>query len=66
MLLRMAGRRLRNLRLVANDVDWARGHGAVLAGPMDELLMLCTGREPRWERFAGAGVTEASAAFRRV
>lgn len=55
-LLRMAGRRLRGLRLVATDTDWARGRGKVVEGPMEELLMLCTGREPRWERLSGGGV----------
>ena len=55
-LLRMAGRRLRDLRLVASDTDWARGRGDVIEGPMEELLMLCTGREPRWERLVGTGV----------
>ena len=52
----MSGRRLRDLRLVASDTDWARGRGDVIEGPMEELLMLCTGREPRWERLVGTGV----------
>ena len=37
-------RRLRGLRLVATDTDWARGRGAVVEAPMEELLMLVTGR----------------------
>jgi uncharacterized protein (TIGR03083 family) len=37
-------RRLRGLRLVATDIGWARGRGAVVQAPMEELLMLVTGR----------------------
>jgi uncharacterized protein (TIGR03083 family) len=37
-------RRLRGLRLVATDTDWARGRGVVVRAPMEELLMLVTGR----------------------
>jgi uncharacterized protein (TIGR03083 family) len=55
-LLRMAGRRVRALRLVATDTDWARGDGEVVEGPMEELLILCSGRQPRWDRLTGAGV----------
>ena len=55
-LLRMAGRRVRGLRLVATDTGWERGRGEAVEGPMEELLMLCTGREPRWERLSGVGV----------
>lgn len=59
-LLRMAGRRLNDLRLVATDTDWARGRGEVVEGPMEELLLLCTGREPRRERLAGSGLPAGS------
>jgi uncharacterized protein (TIGR03083 family) len=55
-LLRMPGRRVRALRLVATDVDWSRGSGQVIEGPMEELLILCAGRQPRWDRLSGAGV----------
>ena len=55
-LLRMTRRRHRGLRLVASDADWARGDGEVVEGPMEELFMLCTGREPRWERLSGTGI----------
>jgi uncharacterized protein (TIGR03083 family) len=42
----MGTRRLiKGLRMVATDVDWARGQGRVVEGPMQELLMLCAGRE---------------------
>lgn len=39
-----ARRRLRGLRLVATDVDWSRGEGADLDGPVWALLMVLTGR----------------------
>lgn len=52
-LLRMTPRRLRAVRLVATDVDWVRGRGPVIEGPMEELLMLSAGREARSDRLAG-------------
>ena len=36
---------IKGVRMVATDVDWARGQGRVVEGPMQELLMLCSGRE---------------------
>lgn len=39
-----AKRRLRGLRLVATDVEWAAGAGAEVAGPAGALLLLLTGR----------------------
>jgi len=38
------GRRLRGFRLVADDVDWARGSGEEVNGPIASLLLLSTGR----------------------
>ena len=35
---------VRRVRLVATDLDWARGRGPTVRGPMQELLMLCAGR----------------------
>lgn len=64
-LLRMAGGRIRSLGMTATDTDWARGDDALVEGTMEELLMLCTGRAPRWERLMGEGVADARAAFRR-
>lgn len=52
-LLRMTPRRLRSVRLVATDVDWERGQGPVIEGPMEELLMLSTGRQAAIDRLAG-------------
>ena len=41
----MGTRRLvRTVRMVATDIDWDRGKGRVVEGPMQELLMLCAGR----------------------
>jgi uncharacterized protein (TIGR03083 family) len=39
-----ARRRLRSLRLVADDVDWTVGEGAVVEGPVEALLLVLTGR----------------------
>ncbi|GAA4769546.1 maleylpyruvate isomerase family mycothiol-dependent enzyme [Actinomycetospora chibensis] len=39
-----ARRRLRGLELVATDVDWARGTGEPVRGPIRDLLFLLTGR----------------------
>lgn len=35
---------VRSSRMVATDVDWIRGDGPVVEGPMQELLMICAGR----------------------
>jgi uncharacterized protein (TIGR03083 family) len=47
MLAPLMGTRrfIKGVRMVATDVDWARGQGRVVEGPMQELLMLCSGRE---------------------
>ena len=37
-------RHLRGVRMVATDIDWSRGSGRVVEAPMQELLMLCSGR----------------------
>lgn len=42
----MGWRAAREVRLVATDTDWVRGDGPTVRGPMQELLMLCTGRTP--------------------
>lgn len=36
--------RLRGIQLVADDVEWAVGAGAVVEGPVEALLLLMTGR----------------------
>ena len=56
-------RRLRNIRLVATDVDWVAGQGAELRGPIAQLLLLMTGRPPGvLPRLSGPG----QGAVRRV
>ncbi|MGZ5399490.1 MAG: maleylpyruvate isomerase family mycothiol-dependent enzyme [Nocardioides sp.] len=37
-------RRLRGFALVADDVDWSRGSGEEVSGPITSLLLLSTGR----------------------
>lgn len=37
-------RRVQGLRLVADDVEWSAGAGAVVQGPVEALLLLMTGR----------------------
>jgi uncharacterized protein (TIGR03083 family) len=37
-------RRLRGVRLVADDVAWSRGKGVEVRGPVSSLLLLSTGR----------------------
>jgi uncharacterized protein (TIGR03083 family) len=46
---------VRSVRMVATDADWDRGRGPVVTGPVEELLMRCTGRTPRWDRLDGPG-----------
>lgn len=40
------GKLVRSVRMVATDVEWARGKGPVVSGPMQELLMIASGRRP--------------------
>ena len=50
------GRRLRGLRLVADDIAWSRGRGLELRGPVESLLLVSTGRRRRPRRTrAGRG-----------
>lgn len=48
-------RRLRGVRLVAEDVDWQRGSGEELRGPIVDLLLLSTGRPAGLVQTAGPG-----------
>ena len=52
-------RRLRGLRLVADDVDWTRGTGAELRGPVLSLLLLSTGRTAGLAELGGPGLDTA-------
>lgn len=35
---------VKGTRMVATDIDWARGSGPTISGPIQELLMVCMGR----------------------
>lgn len=60
----MGTRRLvKSVRMVATDTEWARGKGPAIEGLMQELLMLCAGREPEMASLNGEGV-EALVAMR--
>jgi uncharacterized protein (TIGR03083 family) len=53
----MGTRRLvRSVRMVANDTDWVRGTGPTITGPVQELLMICSGREPDRSLVTGDGL----------
>jgi uncharacterized protein (TIGR03083 family) len=51
-----AGRRIRGLRLRANDVDWAHGHGPEVTGPGEALLMAMSGRPAALKDLSGPGL----------
>lgn len=51
-----AGRRIRGLRLRANDVDWAHGRGPEVTGPGEALLMAMSGRRAALADLDGAGL----------
>jgi uncharacterized protein (TIGR03083 family) len=58
----MGSRRIvRGVRMVATDVDWARGRGPTISGPMQELLMVCAGRSRAAVGLEGDGVELAQA-----
>jgi uncharacterized protein (TIGR03083 family) len=52
-------RRLRGLRLVAEDIEWTRGNGAVLRGPVLSLLLISTGRPAGLHELSGPGLDSA-------
>jgi hypothetical protein len=51
-----ARRRLAGCFLVASDIDWVAGHGALVEGTMGQLLLLLTGRTVVLRDLAGEGV----------
>lgn len=53
---RMMGWRTGPVRLVATDTDWARGRGPKVRGPMQELLLVSTGRARVAQELTGDGV----------
>lgn len=50
------GWRTGKVRLVATDTDWARGRGPEVRGPMQELLLVATGRTRVATDLSGDGV----------
>jgi uncharacterized protein (TIGR03083 family) len=48
--------RLRGLRLVASDVEWERGDGLDLHGPIESLLLVSTGRPAGLAELDGPGL----------
>ena len=48
--------RLRGLRLVASDVEWVRGDGVELHGPVEALLLVSTGRPAGLAELDGPGL----------
>ena len=51
-----AFRRIRGLRLVATDLDWAMGKGDEVTGPGEALLMAMAGRGDAVGELAGPGL----------
>jgi uncharacterized protein (TIGR03083 family) len=49
-------RRLRGLRLVASDVEWGKGDGLELRGPVESLLLVSTGRPAGLAELDGPGL----------
>jgi uncharacterized protein (TIGR03083 family) len=49
-------KRLRGLRAEATDVDWARGGGELVRGPIDAILLALAGRSAGVPRMDGPGV----------
>lgn len=56
---------VRTVRLVATDVDWSRGRGPAVRGPVQELLMLLSGRAPDPDLVEGDGLAALAARKRR-
>jgi len=49
-------KRFRGLRVEATDVDWARGRGELVRGPIDAILLTLAGRGVGGARMEGPGV----------
>ncbi|CDO27755.1 maleylpyruvate isomerase family mycothiol-dependent enzyme [Mycolicibacterium porcinum] len=50
-----AGRRIKGLRLRANDIDWEHGSGPEVTGTGEALLLAMTGRRQAAEELTGSG-----------
>jgi len=51
-------RRFKGFRFTATDVDWSAGSGREVAGPVDALLLLLTGRSVAIQRLSGPDLHE--------
>lgn len=60
-----AQRRLRGIRLVADDADWAAGSGVEARGPVSALLLVLTGRPAGVPALRGPGADEAASRLGR-
>lgn len=49
-------RRLRGIRLVADDVAWSRGDGVLVEGPIEPILLALSGRSAGLHRLGGPGL----------
>lgn len=56
MRLFAARKRMRGIRLVADDVPWARGDGMLVEGSIEPILLALTGRAARLDRLRGPGL----------
>jgi len=56
-----ARRMVRAVRMQATDIDWVRGSGPPITGPIQELLMLSSGRAPDRALLSGDGLELAPA-----
>lgn len=56
-------RRFRGIRLVAEDIDWERGHGVEVRGPIVSLLLVSTGRPAGLGELVGPGLGLATSRF---
>jgi uncharacterized protein (TIGR03083 family) len=51
-----ARKRMRGIRLLADDAPWSRGDGVLVEGPIEPILLALTGRAVRLDRLSGPGV----------
>jgi uncharacterized protein (TIGR03083 family) len=56
-LLLGAKRRIAGLRLRSTDIDWSRGDGPEVAGPLQSLLLAMVGRKGALPALSGDGVS---------
>jgi uncharacterized protein (TIGR03083 family) len=52
-----AWRRIRGLRLRANDIEWTHGRGPEVTGPAEAVMMAISGRADAVSELDGAGVS---------